>query len=156
MTSANILLQMLNVVLNLITLQWTSIPSRAKQRSSRIGSGKVGQVSATYNFPYLYNGAHVIVDFSTYLFVLQGMEELHKTSIGCHGNLKSTNVLVDSYWICKVADYGLQTFRESNLHRKETLHTLSGYWLASFASLSISSFICLLSQLNLFSCFSAG
>jgi len=59
------------------------------------------------------------------------MEELHKTSIGYHGNLKSTNVLVDSYWICKVADYGLRTFRESNLHRKETLQTLSGYWLVS-------------------------
>ena len=84
------------------------------------------------------------------------MEELHKTSIGCHGNLKSTNVLVDSYWICKVADYGLQTFRESNLHRKEALHTLSGYWLASFASVSISSFIYLVSYLNLLSCFSAG
>ena len=60
------------------------------------------------------------------------MEELHKTSIGYHGNLKSTNVLVDSYWICKVADYGMQTFREINLHRKETFQTLSGYWLSSF------------------------
>lgn len=66
------------------------------------------------------------------MFVFQGMEELHKTSVGYHGNLKSTNVLVDSYWICKVADYGLQTFRESNLHRQETLQTLSGYQLVSF------------------------
>lgn len=66
------------------------------------------------------------------ILVFQGMEELHKTSIGYHGNLKSTNVLVDSYWICKVADYGLQTFRESNLHRNETIQTLSGYWLSSF------------------------
>ena len=60
------------------------------------------------------------------------MEELHKTSIGYHGNLKSTNVLVDSYWICKVADYGMHTFREANLHREETFQTLSGYWFSSF------------------------
>lgn len=35
------------------------------------------------------------------------MEELYKMLIGCYGNLKFINVLVDSYWICKVVDYGL-------------------------------------------------
>lgn len=54
------------------------------------------------------------------------MEELHKTSIGCHGNLKSTNVLVDSYWICKVADYGLQSFQENRFHTEETLRAQTG------------------------------
>ena len=39
------------------------------------------------------------------------MEELHKGSVGCHGNLKSSNIVVDNYWICKVADYGLHNFR---------------------------------------------
>ena len=54
------------------------------------------------------------------------MEELHKTSIGCHGNLKSTNVLIDSYWICKVADHGLHSFRENKLMAGEALQTQSG------------------------------
>ncbi|XP_022807751.1 atrial natriuretic peptide receptor 2-like [Stylophora pistillata] len=65
------------------------------------------------------------------LDIARGMEELHKTSIGCHSNLKSTNVLVDSYWICKVADYGLQTFRENRLHSEETLLTQTAlFWTA--------------------------
>ena len=54
------------------------------------------------------------------------MEELHKTSIGCHGNLKSTNVLVDSYWICKVADHGLHSFRETKLMVEESSQAHSG------------------------------
>ncbi|KAJ7392263.1 hypothetical protein OS493_013642 [Desmophyllum pertusum] len=63
--------------------------------------------------------------------IARGMEELHKTSIGCHGNLKSTNVLVDSYWICKVADYGLHSFRENNAQAEETLQTQSAlFWTA--------------------------
>lgn len=65
------------------------------------------------------------------------MEELHKTSIGYHGNLKSTNVLVDSYWICKVADYGLQSFREYSLQQEETLRSLSGIVTGPFCLLNV-------------------
>ncbi|CAH3045236.1 unnamed protein product [Porites lobata] len=63
--------------------------------------------------------------------IARGMEELHKTSIGCHGNLKSTNVLVDSYWICKVADHGLHSFRENKLITEERLQCQSAlFWTA--------------------------
>lgn len=58
--------------------------------------------------------------------LLKGMEELHKSSVSCHGNLKSTNVLVDSHWICRVADYGLKSFRENKLLTQESLQTQSG------------------------------
>ena len=54
------------------------------------------------------------------------MEELHKTSVNCHGNLKSTNVLIDSYWICKVADHGLHSFRENKLLAEESPQAQSG------------------------------
>ncbi|KAK3742363.1 hypothetical protein QZH41_019299, partial [Actinostola sp. cb2023] len=45
--------------------------------------------------------------------IARGMEELHKSSIGYHGSLKSRNIVVDSYWICKVADFGLSSLKSS-------------------------------------------
>jgi hypothetical protein len=42
------------------------------------------------------------------------MDELHKSNIGYHGNLKSTSIVVDGYWICKIADFGLQSFKAGN------------------------------------------
>nr|XP_006814370.1 PREDICTED: atrial natriuretic peptide receptor 1-like [Saccoglossus kowalevskii] len=43
---------------------------------------------------------------------LVGMEYLHKNRHGCgsHGNLKSSNCLVDNRWVVKITDYGLQSF----------------------------------------------
>lgn len=36
---------------------------------------------------------------------------LHDSSIGSHGNLKSSNCLVDSRWVLQISDYGLQEFK---------------------------------------------
>lgn len=43
----------------------------------------------------------------------QGMNYLHNSYIGCHGNLKSSNCVVDSRFVLKITDYGLASFRTS-------------------------------------------
>ncbi|XP_066468706.1 atrial natriuretic peptide receptor 1-like [Tiliqua scincoides] len=48
--------------------------------------------------------------FSFATDVAQGMAYLHQHRI-YHGQLKSTNCVIDDRWVCKIADYGLQTFR---------------------------------------------
>ncbi|XP_076054851.1 guanylate cyclase 32E-like [Oratosquilla oratoria] len=39
--------------------------------------------------------------------IVQGMMFLHDSPIKSHGNLKSSNCLVDSRWVLKIADFGL-------------------------------------------------
>lgn len=45
-------------------------------------------------------------------FPQQGMHFLQNSPIQIHGNLKSSNVLIDSRWTCKVTDHGLFLFKE--------------------------------------------
>ncbi|GAA6079562.1 atrial natriuretic peptide receptor 1 isoform X1, partial [Tachysurus ichikawai] len=46
--------------------------------------------------------------------IVKGMSFLHNSVIGCHGNLKSSNCLVDSRFVLKITDYGLVSFRNEN------------------------------------------
>ena len=39
------------------------------------------------------------------------MAYMHSTDLKSHGNLKSSNCLVDSRWVLKITDYGLPSFR---------------------------------------------
>ena len=39
------------------------------------------------------------------------MSFLHNSAIQYHGNLKSTNCVVDSRFVLKITDYGLHSFR---------------------------------------------
>lgn len=41
------------------------------------------------------------------------MNYLHNSYICCHGNLKSSNCVVDSRFVLKITDYGLVSFRSS-------------------------------------------
>ena len=41
------------------------------------------------------------------------MEYLHSSSIGYHGNLKSTNCVVDSRFVLKLTDFGLKSLRNT-------------------------------------------
>ncbi|KAK3709909.1 hypothetical protein QZH41_020028, partial [Actinostola sp. cb2023] len=51
--------------------------------------------------------------------IVSGMEALHRSAVHVHGNLKSSNCLIDSRWVCKLGDYGLELLRE-NQSEKET------------------------------------
>lgn len=45
--------------------------------------------------------------------VVKGMSFLHGSAIHSHGNLKSTNCVVDSRFVLKITDYGLDAFRST-------------------------------------------
>ncbi|XP_072269740.1 atrial natriuretic peptide receptor 2, partial [Pyxicephalus adspersus] len=45
--------------------------------------------------------------------IVKGMCFLHRSIIGTHGNLKSSNCVVDSRFVLKITDYGLASFRSS-------------------------------------------
>ena len=53
---------------------------------------------------FLFNHKHNII---------LGMAFLHGSAIHCHGNLKSTNCVVDSRFVLKITDYGLHSFRST-------------------------------------------
>ncbi len=42
----------------------------------------------------------------------QGMCYLHGSSLRSHGSLKSSNCLIDSRWVLKISNYGMDAFRE--------------------------------------------
>ena len=44
-------------------------------------------------------------------YEFQGMIYLHYSDIKSHGNLKSSNCVVNSRWVLKITDFGLNTFR---------------------------------------------
>jgi hypothetical protein len=67
------------------------------------------------------SGMHVSVwACCTYMDVcfLQGLLYIHNSPLHVHGRLQSSNVLVDSRWQCKVADFGLRQFRSDSSIRK--------------------------------------
>ena len=43
-----------------------------------------------------------------YTSTFQGLEYIHKSAVKQHGNLKSSNCVIDSRWVCKLTDFGLQ------------------------------------------------
>ncbi|EDO30985.1 predicted protein [Nematostella vectensis] len=53
--------------------------------------------------------------------IVKGMEYLHNSDIRSHGNLKSSNCLVDSRWVLKITDYGLPLLRSRS--KKSTIET---------------------------------
>uniref|UniRef100_A0A3B3ZJ72 Guanylate cyclase n=1 Tax=Periophthalmus magnuspinnatus TaxID=409849 RepID=A0A3B3ZJ72_9GOBI len=48
--------------------------------------------------------------FSFAMDIARGMSYLHQHRI-CHGRLKSLNCVLDDRWVCKITDFGLNTFR---------------------------------------------
>ncbi|NWY32489.1 ANPRB protein, partial [Pheucticus melanocephalus] len=51
--------------------------------------------------------------FSFATDIAQGMAYLHHHKM-YHGRLKSNNCVIDDRWVCKIADYGLQSYRQED------------------------------------------
>ncbi|XP_071788084.1 atrial natriuretic peptide receptor 1-like isoform X1 [Asterias amurensis] len=62
------------------------------------------------------NNDHIKLDYlfkwSFAMDVARGLNHLHSSPIISHGNLCSSNCLVDSRWVCKISDFGLVKLRE--------------------------------------------
>ncbi len=51
---------------------------------------------------------------SSFIFdIIKGLQFLHSTDIGPHGNLRSSNVVVTSRWTLQVTDFGLHELRRA-------------------------------------------
>lgn len=104
--------------------------------------------------------------------IIRGIIYLHDSLIGYHGNLKVTNCLVDSRWVLKLSDFGLQVFRsewpnvsdilsediidealcESLLYRAPellTAETITGFHVAGLQKADAYSFAIILHELHL-------
>ncbi|CAG2171311.1 unnamed protein product, partial [Oppiella nova] len=47
--------------------------------------------------------------------IIKGMAYLHSSEMHCHGNLKSSNCVVDSRFVLKITDFGLQSLRKCDI-----------------------------------------
>ncbi|XP_077991656.1 speract receptor-like [Glandiceps talaboti] len=47
--------------------------------------------------------------------IIKGMTYIHNSSIKSHGNLKSSNCVVDNRWLLQITDYGLHEFKKGQL-----------------------------------------
>lgn len=68
--------------------------------------------------------------------IVRGMTYLHSSEIRSHGNLKSTNCLVDSRFVLKIADFGLHELRRPYpLDPDEDINSYA-YWRSEFINVS--------------------
>lgn len=56
--------------------------------------------------------------------ILRGLIYLHGSEIGFHGNLRSSNCLVDARWVCRLTDFGLHEFRSSGVSERFGINKL--------------------------------
>ena len=70
------------------------------------------------------------------------MAYIHSSPVGVHGRLKSTNVVVDSNWCCKLTDLAMPRFRAGE--KGLETHTRQYYWSQCFRfALFLCVFVCL-------------
>lgn len=71
--------------------------------------------------------------------IVRGMHFIHNTDIKSHGNLKSSNCVVDSRFVLKITDFGLQSLRYT-WHNDDTEKCNShSYWSSKSVSLVLWS-----------------
>ncbi|XP_050546454.1 atrial natriuretic peptide receptor 1 isoform X1 [Daktulosphaira vitifoliae] len=60
--------------------------------------------------------------------IVKGMCYLHSSELRSHGGLKSSNCVVDSRFVLKIADFGLRSFRSSNSNESNSDEDSYAYW----------------------------
>ena len=63
--------------------------------------------------------------------MLQGISYLHNSDIRQHGNLKSSNCVVDSRFVLKITDFGFLAFRNKGFLKENDNYA---YYKCSFCS----------------------
>ncbi|KAH9507560.1 Nitrogen permease reactivator protein [Bulinus truncatus] len=58
--------------------------------------------------------------FSLALDICTGLNYLHTSELGHHGHLKTSNCVVDSRWVAKLTDFGLQRFKKGEKPAEDT------------------------------------
>lgn len=97
----------------------------------------MGNVTFSLDGFFLYSLIRDVCEvlFLIFLFIFKGNFKglcfLHNSAIGWHGNLRSTNCLIDERWQVKLSDFGLKFLRV--LERRES----HGYYLLFFHFLVI-------------------
>lgn len=59
--------------------------------------------------------------------IIKGMTYLHSSEIRSHGNLKSSNCVVDSRFVLKITDFGLHSLRKCDIDIDSYAHWRSTY-----------------------------
>jgi tRNA A-37 threonylcarbamoyl transferase component Bud32 len=67
------------------------------------------------------------------LCVSQGMAYLHASEVKSHGNLKSSNCVVDSRFVLKVTDFGLHSLRGSAADAQDEDPDSYVYWKSNYS-----------------------
>ena len=65
---------------------------------------------------------------------MQGMAFIHGSELRVHGNLKSSNCVVDGRFVLKITDFGLQSLREFSDSEEEDY----AYWKREYHSAASS------------------
>lgn len=58
----------------------------------------------------------------------QGMCYLHSSELRSHGGLKSSNCVVDSRFVLKIADFGLRSLRNNHSNESNSDSDSYAYW----------------------------
>lgn len=66
--------------------------------------------------------------------IVRGMQFLHNSDIKAHGNLKSSNCVVDSRFVLKICDFGLHTLRRAMTDKENDVENCNShsYWSSKY------------------------
>lgn len=74
--------------------------------------------------------------------IVRGMQFLHSSDIRSHGNLKSSNCVVDSRFVLKITDFGLHQLRQAAIEDDVKNSDSFAYWRSKTTKNPVSRLEC--------------